>query len=118
MSAAAAKRRAASDRRGPDASLRLAHDSTHRGLTTLRDHHATARTSRRPGRGVFRPRSYPQILLKTHFSKLKNMSMEDHAEFVLEMSTGWVRSLRHTRRISLEGGFQQDDVTIVRKQSD
>ena len=55
---------------------------------------------------------------KDNFSKLKNMSMEDHAEFVLEMSTGWVRSLRHTRRISLEGGFQQDDVTIVRKQSE
>lgn len=49
---------------------------------------------------------------------LKDLKMVDRAEFVLEMSTGWVRSLSHTRRISFGGIYQQDDTTIVKQKSD
>jgi hypothetical protein len=65
--AAAAKRLAASGRRGGYDLPEIARHSTHRGLAMLGDGHATARTSRRSCRGIFKTRSYPQILLKTLF---------------------------------------------------
>jgi len=69
MPATGAKRWAASRRRGGDALPEIAYHSTHRGLAILGDGHATARTSRRSCRGVFRNRFYPQILLKSLFPR-------------------------------------------------
>ena len=40
-------------------------DSTRRAIATLGDDDSAVRTSWRSGRGLFRTRSYPQILLKT-----------------------------------------------------
>ena len=73
MLAAAAERLAASRRRGGDAPPEIAHASMHPGLAILGDGHATARTSRRSCRGVFRNRFYPQILLKRLFSSVNNL---------------------------------------------
>jgi hypothetical protein len=51
--------------RSGDALPEIAHASMHRGIATPPNDHAAARTSRRWCRGLFRTRSYPQILLKT-----------------------------------------------------
>jgi hypothetical protein len=65
MPAAAAKQRAASGRRGSDALPKIGCDSTRRAIATLGDNDSAVQTSWRSGRGLFRTRSYPQILLKT-----------------------------------------------------
>ncbi|MFM7521258.1 MAG: hypothetical protein ACKO9B_12400, partial [Planctomycetota bacterium] len=56
-----------------DALPEIAYHSTHRGLAILGDGHATARTSRRSCRGVFRNRFYPQILLRRLKKKGKEL---------------------------------------------
>jgi len=65
MSAAAAKRRAASGRRGGAALPDIDHASMHGGPAALGDDHAASRTSRSSCRNALRARCYPQILLKT-----------------------------------------------------
>jgi hypothetical protein len=65
MSAVAAKRRVASGRRSSDDLPENGCDSTRRAMATLGDDDSVVRTSWRSGRGLFRTRSDPQILLKT-----------------------------------------------------
>jgi hypothetical protein len=47
--------------------------------------------------------------------QLKNLVIADTAEFVLEVSTGWIYSLTHERSTKTEGTSQEDVVTITRK---
>jgi hypothetical protein len=45
----------------------------------------------------------------------KDFAIEDHADFVIETSTGWIRSLTHTRKSRVDAGFQQETIEITRK---
>lgn len=47
--------------------------------------------------------------------RLKSLTIEDTAEFVLEISSGWIHSLTHKRTTKFEGTSQEDEVTITRK---
>lgn len=45
----------------------------------------------------------------------KDVAIEDHADLVIETSTGWIRSLTHTRKSRVDAGFQQESIEIARK---
>jgi hypothetical protein len=45
----------------------------------------------------------------------KDFAIEDRADFVIDTSTGWIRSLTHTRTSRVDAGFQQETIEITRK---
>lgn len=47
--------------------------------------------------------------------RLRSLSIEDSAEFVLEMSTGWIDRFTHVRTTRTDGDAQEDETTITRK---
>lgn len=49
---------------------------------------------------------------------LKDMTVEDTAEFVVDMSTGWLDHLSHTRLVKTGTTTQEDVLTIARKPAD
>lgn len=46
---------------------------------------------------------------------VKDLVIEDSAEFAIEISTGWIQSLTHTRMSKVDAGFQRETVAITRK---
>jgi hypothetical protein len=47
--------------------------------------------------------------------KPSGFTMQDEAEYTLDMSTGWVRTFSHERTVKTNGSVQIDTLTIVRK---
>jgi hypothetical protein len=47
--------------------------------------------------------------------RLRSLSIEDSAEFVLEMSTGWIDRFTHVRTTRTDGDAQEDETMITRK---
>ncbi|WPD21745.1 MAG: hypothetical protein SD837_16240 [Candidatus Electrothrix scaldis] len=47
--------------------------------------------------------------------QLKSLTIEDSAEFVLEISTGWIQHVKYARTTRVEGSSQQDETMITRK---
>ncbi|MCX8037994.1 MAG: hypothetical protein N3D11_13270 [Candidatus Sumerlaeia bacterium] len=45
----------------------------------------------------------------------KVLLFEDAGEFVVNLSTGWIESLKHTRTVKMEGGSQVDLISFTRK---
>ena len=44
----------------------------------------------------------------------KAVSMEDHAEFVVDVATGWVKTLKHARSVNFGTRAQVDTTSIIR----
>ena len=49
---------------------------------------------------------------------LESMTVEDTAEFVVDLSSGWLDRLSHKRLVSTGTGMQEDVLTIARKRAD
>ena len=44
----------------------------------------------------------------------KAISMEDHAEIVVDVTTGWVKTLKHARSVNFGTCAQVDTTSIIR----
>ncbi len=44
----------------------------------------------------------------------KAMSMQDHAEIVVDVATGWVKTLKHARSVNFGTRAQVDTTSIIR----
>jgi hypothetical protein len=47
---------------------------------------------------------------------LKSFNMEDDAEFVVEISSGWIQSFTHKRLTGTEGFTQENVISATRKE--
>jgi len=46
---------------------------------------------------------------------LKTLTLEDSAEFSVELASGWIKAFTHKRVTKTEGTLQEDSLTITRK---
>jgi hypothetical protein len=44
----------------------------------------------------------------------KAISMEDHAEIMVDVNTGWVKTLKHARSVNFGTRTQVDTTSIIR----
>jgi hypothetical protein len=49
--------------------------------------------------------------------RLKTFTLEDGAEFSIELSSGWIQSFTHKRVTKTEGTSQEDAITVTRKKN-
>jgi hypothetical protein len=57
----------------------------------------------------------PENARREMLSQLKDFSIEDRGEYLINEYSGWIEKMSHTRTTKTGGGFRKDGITMTRK---
>jgi hypothetical protein len=65
--------------------------------------------------GIGKMAPNPEKVRREMLSQLKDFSIEDHGEYSIDKSSGWIERMSHMRITKSGGIFQKDSITMSRK---